>query len=227
MKVVPIIPALNPDEKLLGLVENLKKTFDKIIVVNDGSQNDEIFKKLDNTCIVLTHEVNKGKGQALKTAYKYYQDHLLKDYCGVISLDADGQHSVSDTIKISKILEEKSEFILGTRNFDTKETPWRNKTGNRITSCFFKWLYGVYISDTQTGLRAVPNRLISFVLEIPGDRFEYEMNQLIDLVKKKEKIKEVTIQTIYLENSNKHSNFKVLRDSYQIYKIMFKRRKSH
>ena len=227
MKIVPIIPALNPDDKLIKLVNDLKMEFKNIIIVNDGSDSTKIFDKLSSNkeCVILTHEVNKGKGEALKTAFRYYLDNLSKNNLGVIAIDADGQHSVKDSIAISNLLEKEDKFILGTRLFNTKETPLRNKTGNRITSRVFKWLYGVYIKDTQTGLRATPNRLIKTLLDIPGSRFEYELNVLIKLVKLKEEILEYDIRTIYLKNSNKKSNFKVLRDSYQIYKIMFQNRK--
>lgn len=225
--IVPIIPALNPDEKLIKIVDELRKDFKTIIIVNDGSNSDDIFKKLEKykECVILTHEINLGKGRALKTAFTYYEDNLKDKYDGVIALDADGQHKVSDVIKISKILKENDNFILGTRLFNTKETPFRNKLGNRITSRIFKWIYGVYLKDTQTGLRARPNRLIPMLLEVDGDRFEYEINELIELVKKKEKIEEVDIKTVYLNDSNKKSNFKVLKDSYKIYKIMFSKKR--
>ena len=225
MKVVPIIPALNPDDKLIKLVNDLKKDFKDIIVINDGSKDDTIFKKLSKECTVLTHEVNKGKGEALKTAYKYYLDNLSNKCLGVISLDADGQHLVSDVISMSELIEKEDKFILGTRLFNTKETPFRNKLGNRITSRVFKWIYKVYIKDTQTGLRAVPNRLIKPLLNVDGSRFEYELNVLIKLVKMKEDIKEYDIKTVYLEDSNKKSHFNAISDSYKIYKIMFKGRK--
>ena len=223
MKVVPIIPALNPDDKLIKLVDELKNTFKDIIIVNDGSDSDEIFNKIkkNNGCIILTHDVNKGKGEGLKTAFKYYLDNLSNKYLGVICLDADGQHLPIDAIKMSELIEKEDKFILGTRLFNTKSTPLRNKIGNRITSRVFKWIYKVYIKDTQTGLRAVPNRLIKPLLKVDGSRFEYELNVLIKLVKMKEKIIEHDINTVYLKNSNKKSHFKVLRDSYQIYKIMF------
>lgn len=227
MKVVPIIPALNPDDKLIKLVNELKKTFDKIIIVNDGSSTSEIFDKLKKykECVILTHEINRGKGEALKTAYRYYSDNLIKDYDGVITLDADGQHATSDVIEMSKLVKKENKTILGTRLFNTKETPLKNKLGNRITSHVFKWIYKVYIKDTQTGLRAFPNRLINLMCEIEGSRFEYEINVLIELVKKKEDIYQYDIKTIYLENSNKGSHFNVFKDSYRIYKLMFQKRK--
>lgn len=225
MKVVPIVPALNPDEKLIKLVDELKKEYKDIIIVNDGSTSDKIFKKLTG-CTILTHEVNKGKGEALKTAYNYYLDKLSKKYSGVVCLDADGQHLVSDTVKMSELVEKEDKFVLGTRLFNTKETPFRNKLGNRITSRVFKWIYKVYIKDTQTGLRAIPNRLIKPLMEVDGSRFEYELNVLIKLVKMKEEIVEYDIKTVYLKDSNKGSHFNVFKDSYKIYKIMFKGKNS-
>ncbi len=227
MKVVPIIPALNPDDKLIKLVQELKKDYHKIIIVNDGSENDKIFQELKkiNGCIILTHEVNKGKGEGLKTAFKYYLDNLSKDHIGVVCLDADGQHLPSDAIKMSELLETNDKFILGTRLFNTKSTPLRNKLGNRITSRVFKWIYKIYIKDTQTGLRAIPNRLIKDLLKVEGSRFEYELNVLIKLVKMKEDIIEHDIKTVYLINSNKKSHFKVIKDSIRVYKVLLSGRK--
>ena len=225
MKVVPIIPALNPDDKLIKLVSELKKDFKNIIIVNDGSESDLIFKRLSKDCIILTHDINKGKGEALKTAFNYYLDNLSSEYLGVVCLDSDGQHLPSDVIKLSEVLEKEDKFVLGTRLFNTKSTPIRNKLGNRITSRVFKLLYRTYLKDTQTGLRAIPNRLIKPLLRVDGSRFEYELNVLIKLVKMNEKIQEVDIKTVYLKNSNKKSHFKVLKDSIRIYKTMFQSRK--
>ena len=201
MNFIPVIPSLNPDARLINLVSDLiSNNFNKIIIVDDGSEDKIIFNKLKEhkEVIVLTHDVNKGKGAALKTAFSYYKDKLLKDYKGLVCLDSDGQHLVSDTINVGKVMVNENKYTLGTRLFNTKETPLRNKTGNRITSRVFKRLYGVYLKDTQTGLRAIPNRLIDFMLNVSGDHFEYEMNVLIDLVKNGEKIIEEDIKTVYL-----------------------------
>ena len=229
MKIVPIIPSLNPDNKLIELVDKLKKNYNKIIIVNDGSNSDEIFNKLKEfkECIILTHEENKGKGEALKTAFRYYEDNLSNKYLGVICLDSDGQHLPKDAISMSELLEKEDKFILGTRLFNTKSTPFRNKLGNRITSSVFKLIYKVYIKDTQTGLRAIPNRLINTLIKVPGSRFEYELNVLIKLVKMNEEIKEYDIKTVYLKNSNKKSHFKVISDSIKIYKTMFSGKKNN
>ena len=120
---------------------------------------------------------------------------------------------------------EEDSFVMGTRLFNTKETPLRNKMGNRITSKVFKWFFKVYLKDTQTGLRAIPNKLIDLHINVEGDRFEYEMNALIDLVRSGASIFEEDIETIYLKNSNKKSHFKPFKDSIRIYKLILKRRK--
>ena len=225
MKVVVIIPAFNPDNKLINLVNELKSVYEKIIVVDDGSDNKNIFKKIENDCVILKHDKNYGKGRAIKTGLIYYMDNDLKNYCGVVLADADGQHIKEDIINVSNELEKNDEFILGTRLFNTKEVPFRNKIGNRITSWLFKKLYGIYLKDTQTGLRAIPNKLIPEMINISGYRFEYEMNVLTYLVKKKKRIVECDIHSVYLIDSNKKSHFKVIKDSYKIYKLMFKNRK--
>ena len=227
MKILPIIPSLDPDNKLIILVDNLIKSgYNKILIVDDGSKDKTIFNKLKEykECIILTHEINKGKGEALKTAFKYYKDNLMDKNKGVICLDSDGQHLVEDIINISNKLVETDNFILGTRLFNTKETPFKNKFGNRTTSFLFKLLYKVYLKDTQTGLRAIPNRLIDMHLSTEGSRFEYEINTLIELVLNKEKIEEVDIKTVYLKDSNKHSHFNPIIDSYRVYKALLGRK---
>ena len=228
MKVVPIIPSLDPDNKLITLVDNLIKSgFKKILIVDDGTKDKTIFNKLKEykECIILSHKENKGKGIALKTVFKYYKENFNILYKGVVCLDSDGQHTIEDTINITNKLIETNNFILGTRLFNTKETPIRNKFGNRLTSYLFKLLYKVYIKDTQTGLRAIPNRLIDLHLNTEGSRFEYEMNTLINLALNKEIIEEVDIKTVYLKDSNKHSHFNPIKDSYRVYKILFTSKK--
>ena len=229
MNFIPVIPSLNPDARLIKLIKELiEEKFKKIIIVDDGSEDKTIFNKLkeNEEVIVLTHDENKGKGAALKTAFTFYKDNLIEEYKGLVCLDSDGQHLVSDAIKVGKIMVNNNKYVLGTRLFNTKETPLRNKTGNRITSKVFYRFFGVYLKDTQTGLRAIPNRLIDLMINVDGERFEYEMNVLIDLVRNGEKILEEDIKTVYLYNSNKKSNFRVVSDSWKIYKLMFKRKKA-
>ena len=225
LNVVALIPSLNPDEKLINYVHDLIKIgFKKIIIVNDGSARkfDKYFSKLEKQpeCVVLKHKVNQGKGRALKTAFNYYLDKF-PNYHGVVTADSDGQHSAKDTYNVALELEKTKEgMILGTRNFNEPHVPFRSKFGNKITTVLFKLLYGKIINDTQTGLRGLSNKCIEISLGLTGERFEYEINMLIKIVQENIKIKEVIIDTIYL-NNNETSHFNPLKDSFKIYKVMF------
>lgn len=222
-----IIPALNPDEKLIHFVENLSRSgFPNIILVDDGSDKDKrvIFDtcKTDGGCEVLRHATNLGKGMALKTAFNYILDKR-EDIKGVVTVDCDGQHSLPDTITCSKlVLENEDHFVLGCRTFNDKEIPFRSRFGNRATRIVIKLLCGISVSDTQTGLRGMSRKLLAeHFASTKGERFEYEMNQLIEAKECNIPIKEFPIQTIYLEN-NESSHFNPFIDSIRIYKVFLK-----
>lgn len=221
---VILIPAYNPNQKLLKLVKDLERDFAKIIIVNDGSKEGlEVFcdLKKNNNCVVLEYKDNHGKGYALKYGIDYYLKHLIMDYIGIITVDADYQHLPLDIIKIAKEMEvDDSQIILGVRNFYEKKIPILNKIGNRFTSFIFRILYGKKIQDTQTGLRGIPNKYVDDCLEIDGDRFEYEIEKLIYFVNNKIPIKEVMITTIYYTKGE--SKFNKLIDSLKIYKVLLK-----
>ncbi len=222
--VVVLIPCYNPNKKLLQLISDLiKNDFQKIIVVNDGSnRNLDIFNKLKEykNIDLLEYKENKGKGYALKYGINYYLENLKTEYKGIVMADADLQHSVPDIINISlKLLGNQDSLILGRRNFNAKKVPLSNKLGNKITSIIFSFLYGSHVHDTQTGLRGVPNRYLNLCLESKGKRFEYEMNMLIKFTKNHVNILEVPISTIYFKKSD--SKFNKVTDSIMIYQALF------
>ena len=229
IKVSVLIPSLNPCRKTIDYIEELiKKGFSNIIIINDGSSSDfdHIFNLLEEKqqCTVLKHAVNLGKGRALKTGFNYIFNNFKKsDILGVVTADADGQHSAEDTLKVAQALEKSEEsLILGTRNFDEKNVPFKSSFGNKTTTMIFKLLYSKKIKDTQTGLRAIPFDFLSTCISLPGERFEYEINMLITAVKDKINIIEEEIETIYYED-NRETHFDPIKDSVKIYKVMFKR----
>ena len=220
-----LIPSLEPDERLPKYVDELLAAdFGHIVIVNDGSSEkfDEIFDSLAarERCTVLRHEVNRGKGQGLRTGIEYIKNHTSFD--GVITADADGQHIVSDTLKLADAMQPgKKELLLGSRDFSgkNKNIPSRSRFGNRVTSAVFAALYGHWLPDTQTGLRAITREGYDDLLAVTGDRFEYEMNMLIYCAVSKIPFKIISIETIYLEE-NKSSHFNPLKDSIRIYKLL-------
>lgn len=214
-----IIPAYNPDEHLIGVLDGLKKY--KVVVVDDGSKDKSIFdrvKKYRNVKL-LTHDVNKGKGMAMKTGMEYVYDETDDD--GMIFVDADGQHRKEDIEKVIAVFEEnKYSLVIGSRCFKGK-IPWKSKMGNNITRSLFKAFTFKEVKDTQSGLRAINTKFVPYLLNIKGDRYDYEMNVLLGLCNRINII-EVPIETVYEDMDNSTSHFKVFRDSFLIYKSFLK-----
>lgn len=221
---VMLIPSLEPDDRLPAYVERLReKGFERVVIVDDGSSEkyQPIFARLDamEGVNVLHHEVNRGKGCALKTGYAYIRDHIPAA-SGVITADADGQHTVEDCWKLAQALtEDKHVLYLGSRDFNLPHVPPKSRTGNKITSRVFWALYGQYLPDTQTGLRAFKREELQFMIDVSGERFEYEMNVLIACARASIQMVPITIETVY-ENDNAGTHFHPIRDSYRIYKVI-------
>lgn len=223
-KVLILIPAYNPSKKLKKLVLDLiKLNFSQILIINDGSiKGKKIFEELKQfkECIIIGYKENKGKGYALKYGINYYLENFQTKYQGIITADADYQHLPNDIYNIAlKLRGNLDTLILGSRNFNLEQVPTTSRLGNKITSFIFKLLYGKKITDTQTGLRGIPNRYLNLCLEIKGNRFEYETNVLIKFVTKKINILEVEIETVYYEISE--SKFNKFLDSFRVLKTLF------
>ena len=224
--MIVVIPAYEPDEKLIGVVEGFRTpdTDYPVIVVDDGSSAPcaPIFAALEKKdgVTVLRHPKNKGKGGALKTAYAYIAEHFPADE-GVLTVDADGQHLLRDCLRVIEAYREHPDLLVtGSRRF-TGKVPFRSRTGNAITRGMFHLTTGKRVYDTQTGLRAFAAKRIPEMLALKGDRYEYEIHQLLYCCTKSTGVYEVEIETVYL-NDNSSSHFNVLKDSAKIYKILFK-----
>ena len=218
-----IIPSLNPDEKLTETVRSLISLgFTDIILVNDGSAPSCVpnFPAELPECTLLTHEVNRGKGAALKTAFRYYLESGRTTH-GVITVDGDGQHKAEDVLRCAEKMAKEEALVLGVRNFNGDNIPLRSRFGNKTTSLVFRLFCGLKISDTQTGLRAIPAKHLEKMLHIDGDRYEYETNMLLQLKSMGIPTAEIPIETVYIEE-NKTSHFRPLRDSMRIYGLIFK-----
>ncbi len=221
-KFIALIPAYQPNDKLIELVDRLRKDKLEIIVVDDGSnkKSQRVFKEIENKCHVIHHDINKGKGRALKTGLEFIKNNYDGKYI-VITLDCDGQHTTEDAKKLFDYnIKHPRSLVLGSRSFD-KDVPLRSMLGNTITRHVYGLVTHVNINDTQTGLRSFSNQLIDEMLEIPGERFEYEINVLLQLAKEETPIKEIEIETIYLDN-NSGSHFNAFKDSFKIYKEILK-----
>lgn len=221
-----IIPSYEPDEKLPALLDKLKeKGFLHVILVDDGSgeRYRQFFIRAEQQfgCTVLRHAVNLGKGRALKTAFNYCLQ-AFPEAAGCVTADSDGQHTPDCIAACAvRLLEQPEALVLGCRDFNMEGVPARSEWGNKCTCLVFHYLAGLKISDTQTGLRAIPRDFMKRLMEVPGERFEFETNMLLETKECGVPIAEVPIRTIYLEE-NKSSHFHPLRDSLRIYRVFGK-----
>jgi putative flippase GtrA len=223
--LIALIPAYNPTAELSDYLARLKaeRFFQHIILVNDGSRPEceAIFKEAANLSgvILLKHAFNQGKGAALKTGLNYiaceFPDH------GVVTIDADGQHTVTDACRVGEALvAHPHNLIIGGRTFgDT--TPLRSWIGNFFTRHIFRFMTGLRLFDTQSGLRGIPAAMIKELLRVEARGYEFELDMLMRSTHWGFPIIEVPIETVYLEG-NKHSSFRPLWDSLRIYFVLFR-----
>lgn len=225
-KISVVLPSLDPDEKLIAVVDGLLEYgFTDIILVNDGSKQENLHYFLDLAAQhpqinLLHHEVNKGKGAALKNAFRWFLENR-PDSFGVVTVDGDNQHHPADTRACCENMLKTGHVTLGCRDFTLSHVPPRSRFGNQTTSAIFKIFVGMTLSDTQTGLRAIPRNAMKQFCEVSGDRFEYETNMLLAMKQNGIPYDEVKIRTVYIEE-NKSSHFHPIRDSWRIYKLILK-----
>jgi len=223
-RAVVLIPAYKPDERLIDLTRELivDNGLD-VMLVDDGGQ--EAFKHIFEACRelgaeVAVHAVNMGKGRALKTGINAA---MLKwpDMAGIVTADADGQHTPKDILRLIDALHEHPDkLVLGSRAF-TGNVPKKSLWGNKITRNVYRLVSGIRVGDTQTGLRALPASSLPAMARIDGERYEYEMNVLLKLRDMGLGVFEVPIETIYI-NDNAGSHFNPVRDAIKIYAVIFK-----
>ena len=221
-KRIALIPAYEPDERLLIVLQDLLEHGYEIVIVNDGSNAmwEDLFQTAEAFGRVLAHERNQGKGAALKTGLVYIRDNYGEN-CTVVTVDADGQHVISDIENVCHMAACHADaLVLGSRSF-SEGTPARSKFGNTVTHWVYRMFTGQDIKDTQTGLRAFSASLIPVMLKIEGARYEYEMNVLMQCARNHIQMIEVPIRTIYLEG-NASSHFDTLKDSARIYREITK-----
>ena len=209
-----VLPSLDPDDKFDAVVSGLaEQGFAHVIIVDDGSAADKQvhFEKAAAfpCCVVLRHEGNKGKGRALKTAFSHVLEKLPA-VKGVITIDGDGQHLLKDILACGeRMLQEKDKIVP------------RSVAGNKTTSRMFRLVYGIRISDTQTGLRAIPRAFLETLVQMEGERFEYETNMLLKMKKLGIGFVEQPITTVY-DPEDYSSHYNAVKDSWRIFKIMVK-----
>lgn len=216
--VAAVIPVYNPEPALPELCRRLTAIFALVIVVDDGSVEDRgRFAALSGVKL-LSHPVNRGKGAAIKTAFGFLAKER-PDIKAAVFVDGDGQHRVEDATAVADAALEGDCTAIGYRRFG-RNVPFRSRFGNFWTS-IWTWVFlGVFLRDTQTGLRAIPSRLFPEMLKFGEDGFAYEMRLWGFLARNREPLRQLPIETIYIE-SNRASHYDPWRDTCRVYKVLF------
>lgn len=151
MKIFVVIPAFNEEKRIGPVLADIKKTRLPVVVVDDGSKDKtfKVAKRYD--VIALRHEINLGKGAAMKTgalaAFSLGAD-------AVIFVDSDGQHKVSDLPQFIKALKSnKVDIVFGVR--DLLKVPFVRRLGNSLASILVHFLFGIRVLDLLCGFRAI------------------------------------------------------------------------
>ena len=222
--MIILIPAYEPDEQLIKLIHTIHDAdpWLTVVVVDDGSGPDYQATFDDAArlgCHVLRYAVNSGKGHALKSGFAY----IAAEFPGhdVVCADSDGQHGVADILAVAdRVREVSAAMVLGSRSF-TGDVPARSRFGNTVTRGLFRLATGQGIPDTQTGLRGYRADMLPWLLTVRGQRYEYELNLLLEAKQAGYGIESMEIATVYLDH-NSGSHFRPVLDSLRIYTPLLK-----
>jgi glycosyltransferase involved in cell wall biosynthesis len=220
-KVAAVIPAYNEEKHIGDVVRRTRPKLDKILVVDDGSQDQTADRAREAGAEVIVHEQNRGKGETIKTGLRHWLD---RQFDFVIILDADGQHRPEEIERFIAVAlsPEAPKLILGNRMDDVSSMPLVRRMVNRWMSGRISAVCGQEIPDTQCGFRLLHRQLIPELLG-GAARFDYETEMLIVASRKGFRIASVPISTVY---SDEVSSIHPVRDTLRFFKLMRRYKKS-
>lgn len=194
-KHIALIPTFNEEKNIREVILNMKKYPNiDVIVIDDGSTDatPEIVKKMG--VILVRHKVNKGKGEALNTGFRYIlEKHKKAKY--VVLIDADQQYHPNDAPRLLKLLEDgEADFVMGYRNWRNK--PFRHLLGNFVWRTTFNILFGTRFKDTNCGFMALTTDTIRKIGKVHGG-YIIENSMLAKAVKKKLRVKQIPVNVSY------------------------------
>lgn len=199
-KTYIVIPAFNEERVICDVIEEIKKAgYGNIIVVDDGSA-DNTFQKADEIegVIALRHKLNRGKGAATKTGIEAAK---LLGADIIVTMDGDGQHDPADIHNLTDpIVKNHCDVVLGSRLHNPDGMPWYKIWQNRIGNVITWYLFGLWVTDSQSGFRAY-SRHAAEVINTRGDRYEYDSEVIREIYTYRLKYLEVPIKVRYTEYS--------------------------
>ncbi len=212
--VAAVIPAFHEEKHMGDVVRRTLKQLANVVVVDDGSTDATAEEARKAGADVIVHERNLGKGESIKSGFRYWLDHGASY---VIVLDADGQHLPEEIERfLTAAASGIGELLIGTRMNDVREMPFLRRTVNRYMSRRISRLCCQDVPDTQCGYRMVRRTLAPHLLD-GTSRFDYETEMLIIASRQGFRIAAVPISTIY---SDEVSSIHPVRDTVRFLKLM-------
>lgn len=215
-----IVPCYNVQDACVEVFNRIHQYGCFTIAVNDGSKDrtGEILKHLG--VMVITHEVNRGKGSALRSGFEYFLEHGNWPY--VATVDADGQHDPHEIPRMIETLQrEEIDLLIGSRQFELGKMPFKRWIANQVSSFVISQCIRARVRDIQSGYRIYSRTLMQRIFpQIQASGFEIETELLVLALRHQAVIREIPIPSIYSEGSNASSNWRAFHDSVRIAKTI-------
>jgi glycosyltransferase involved in cell wall biosynthesis len=194
-KIFIVIPAFNEESVIQDVIKEVQDVgYNNIIVVDDGSNDNTYGKAKTLGAIVFRHKINRGKGAATKTGIEAAK---LLEADIIVTMDGDGQHDPKDIEKlVEPIIQNNCDVVLGTRFQNPKGMPWYKIIANKIGNFFTWYLFGLWVTDSQSGFRAYSKHAAK-VIDTKADRYDYDSEVIREIYIYKLKYKEVPITVRY------------------------------
>ncbi|HEX2061700.1 MAG TPA: glycosyltransferase family 2 protein [Thermoanaerobaculia bacterium] len=207
-----IIPALNAERTLPRVVIEARRQLEPVIVIDDGSTDATGAVARAVGATVLRHDVNRGKGGALKTGFAWA---LENGFDGVITLDADGQHLPGEIPKfIAARAETGADLIIGGRSHLFHGMLPRRRNANRFSAWCIAKASGANISDSQSGFRFYSASLLR-TLKLRTNGFDMESEVIVRAGRKGYRIVTIPIELGFVDGLST-SHYKPLKDTLRI-----------
>ena len=210
LKVCVLIPTYNNHKTLKRVIDGVLQYTNHIIVVNDGSTDStkSILQDYHNQFVVLNLPQNKGKGNALRTGFKFA---LEKGYHYALTIDSDGQHFPHDIPAFIEVLKQKSKpvLIIGSREMEQDGIPKKSSFGNKFSNFWFWFETGIKLNDTQSGYRLYPLKFIP--KKFWTNKFEFEIEIIVRTAWKGIDVMNIPIDILYDPNE-RVSHFRPFQD---------------
>lgn len=211
-KIIALIPAYNEGRHIARVVEQTRQ-FLPALVVDDGSKDDSAAQAEQAGAQVLRQVPNQGKGAALMRGFR---EALARGCEAALMLDADGQHDPNEIpLFLAAYQSTNADLIIGQREF--RYMPRLRRTTNTFGTWVFSWAVGQHVPDNQSGYRLLSRRMMETMLASPETNFEFEVDMIVQCIRRGFKMEWVPIRTIY---GDEKSHIRPLRHAVNFVRIM-------